>query len=290
MDDGYRLPLRRWSNSENPRSALLAVHGFNDYGQAFAPLGTYLAERGVLVYAYDQRGFGATNGRGRWPGKDRLVADLRTLADLLRKRHASLPLYLLGESMGGAVVMAATARYRIADGIILVAPAVWSRGTMNPLQRAGLWVAAHTVPWLAVSGRGIDIRPSDNLSMLRDFSADPLVIKATRIDALWGVTNIMDLAAAVAAGIPTPALLLYGENDEIIPKRAICTMLQGLDDEDPDLRLVVYREGWHMLMRDLQGDRVMADIAAWLGDQDAALPSGEESGINSPRMTSFCGS
>mgnify|MGYP001813639108 CR=1 FL=1 len=288
MDDGYRLPLRRWEGARRPLAVLLAVHGFNDYSNAFSGVGSYLASHGLLVYAYDQRGFGETRERGRWAGARRLTADLEALAVLLRTRHPSLPLYLLGESMGGAVVMTAMADGRIADGTILVAPAVWSRDTMNPLQRAALWTSAHTLPWLALTGRGIDIRPSDNLPMLRAYSADPLVIKETRVDALWGVTNLMDLAAASARSLPGPTLLLYGERDEIVPKRAVCAMLEGLGAREPSLRLVLYRDGWHMLTRDMQGDRVIADIATWLTDRHTTLPSGEETGLASARIRRFC--
>lgn len=286
MNDGYRLPLRHWGSPKSAHAVVLALHGFNDYRNAFAELGPYLADREVITYAYDQRGFGATAERGHWAGSGRMIADLRNVASLLRQRYPHLPLYLLGESMGGAVVMAAGGTG--ATGVILVAPAVWSRDTMNPVERFALWAASHTAPWLKVSGRGLHIWPSDNRNMLRAFSADPLVIKETRIDALWGVTNLMDRAAAAAGGVRPPALILYGEHDEIIPKRAFCAMVHSLPRNAPGLRLVLYAHGWHMLTRDLQGARVRADIAAWLDDTSAALPSGEETARGGSRLARLC--
>jgi alpha-beta hydrolase superfamily lysophospholipase len=288
MDDGYRLPVRRWGKERDASAVLLALHGLNDYSNAFAALGPHLAAGGVLTYAYDQRGFGTTAQRGRWAGTERMLADLRAVAASLRRRHPDLPLYLLGESMGGAVVMAAQASGLIADGAVLVAPAVWSRDTMHPIQRLALWAGAHTLPWLELTGRGLDVHPSDNLPMLRAFSADPLVIKGTRIEALWGVTDLMDLAAASAPALIGPTLILYGERDEIIPDNAFCAMLRDLPRDRQDLRLVLYRRGWHMLTRDLQGERVLADIAAWLADPNASLPSLEETGPDAPRIAEFC--
>jgi len=289
MDDGYRLPLRRWGELERPKALVLALHGFNDYANAFAKLGPYLAAHDILTYAYDQRGFGATAQRGRWGGEERMIADLRMLAGLLRKRHPEIPLYLLGESMGGAVVMAAAAENNRADGIVLVAPAVWSRDTMNPLQSLLLTVAAHTLPWLELTGRGIEIHPSDNLGMLRAFSADPLVIKGTRVDALWGVTNIMDRGMAETDKLSGPVLLLYGEHDQIIPKKAFCAMIDRIPKNGKGVRIVLYHNGWHMLTRDLQGARVMADIAAWIEDREARLPSSEEIQPGSHRLECLCG-
>jgi acylglycerol lipase len=288
MADGYCLPVRRWGNPEHPQALVLALHGFNDYSNAFANLGPYLATHGILTYSYDQRGFGNTAQRGRWAGGARMIADLQMLTRLLRERYPETPLFLLGESMGGAEIMAAAALDDRADGIVLVAPAVWSRDTMSPIQNLVLKVAVHTVPWLELTGTGIEIRPSDNLDMLHAYSADPLVIKGTRVDALWGVTNVMDRAMAQAAELLEPALLLYGEHDQIIPKDAFCTLLDRIPADNQGIRILLYRNGWHMLTRDLQGERVMEDIAAWLTDRNAPLPSGEEVQVGSHRLENFC--
>src|SRR5205823_13958889 len=133
-----------------------------------------LAWHGIATYAYGQRGFGAAPARGRWVGRWQLAEDLATASRLVRARHPGVPLYLLGESMGGAVVTVAMAGETgtprpVADGVILAAPAVWGRPTMNVFERAALWLGVHALPDLAVSGRGlIRIRPSDNFAMLRD--------------------------------------------------------------------------------------------------------------------------
>ncbi|HSO84297.1 lysophospholipase [Thiocapsa sp.] len=290
MDDGYRLPLRVWSSAERPRKVVLGLHGFNDYANAFAPLGRELAAAGITTYAVDQRGFGAAALPGRWHGSERLAADLRNLVDLLRARHPDARLYIAGESMGGAVVLTATAQGPLpVDGVILIAPAVWSRDTMPWYQRLVLDGAVRTLPWLKLTGEGIRISPSDHIEMLQAMGADPLVIKATRVDALWGITDLMDRAQAAAGRLQTPAQVLYGEQDKIIPKNAFCRFLGKLPRAEPGLTFVLYEHGWHMLPRDRQGARVRADIAAWLEDPDAPLPSGETTSPRGPRASAFCG-
>src|SRR5712671_3973249 len=131
--DGATLPLRRWLPEGRPRAVVLALHGFNDYSNAFAGAGAGWAKNGIATYAYDQRGFGAAPGRGGAPRPD-------------------------------------------VDGVILVAPAVWGRQTMNVLERVGLWLA-NLMPAVQFSPAllPVHIQPSDNLPMLRAFNADPLV-------------------------------------------------------------------------------------------------------------------
>ena len=276
MADGTRLRMRSWMPEDGePGAIVIALHGFNDYGNFFADPGDYLAARGVAAYAYDQRGFGEDPNRGLWPGVPALIDDLRDAVAAVRARHPGVPLYLLGASMGGAVAMLAMGGPEPpdVDGVILAAPAVWGRATMPFYQRWALWLGAHTVPWLKVSGRGLKITASDNRDMLLALGRDPLVIKETRIDAIYGMVNLMDAALEAGAGFPGPALILYGAKDEIIPKVPMGRILGGLSQGK---RLALYEGGYHMLLRDLQGEVVWADIAAWIADTAAPLPSGAD--------------
>lgn len=275
--DGFELPVRHWlPTAATPRAVVVALHGFNDYSNAFAGPGAWLAEQGVAVYAYDQRGFGAAPNPGLWPGETALIADLRAMLAGARARHPDLPLYAMGESMGGAVIMAAWADQPLGvDGLILVGPAVWGRIVMAPHESGSLWIAAHTLPWMRLTGEGRNIVPSDNLEMLLALGRDPLVIKETRIDAMWGLVNLMDQALAASATFDAPALILYGARDEIVPPDATLAMLERLPPAN-GRRVAIYEDGYHMLLRDLQGQTVWTDIAAWIGDRTAALPSGAD--------------
>ena len=288
--DGFRLPLRRWDAAERPRAIVLGLHGLNDYSRALDPLAESLRGRAVTTYAVDQRGFGATAQAGRWHGAERMAQDLRELVRLLRVRHPGTRVLVVGESMGGAVAMLAAAQGPLdIDGLVLIAPAVWSRDSMPWYQRLALSAAVRTVPWLKLTGEGLKISPTDNPAELRALSEDPLVIKGTRVDALWGVTELMDAARGQVLGQGQPVLLLYGEHDQIIPKNAFCRLLSELPAQPSGLRLAIYRQGWHLLPRDLQGERVRRDIAAWVLDPGAPLPSGEEKTLASQRRPGACG-
>ncbi len=290
--DGAELPLHAWLPEEGePRAVILALHGFNDYGRFFEAPGRFLAARGIASYAYDQRSFGGAPNRGIWPGVPALVDDLRTAVRLVRQRHPEAPLFLLGESMGGAVALVAAtgAEPPPVDGLILAAPAVRGRATMPWPQRAALWIAAHTAPETRVSGRGLGIRPSDNREMLVSLGQDPRVIKETRIDTLWGLVALMDAAVEAADRLDAPTLILYGDRDEIITGEPFRHFLARLSDEGRERRRVaVYDTGHHMLLRDLQAERVWTDIVAWAFDGGAPLPSGAEVSAGTCRGWNLC--
>jgi len=279
--DGAVLPVRAWWPMSGPLKAIvIALHGFNDYGRAFTEPGQYFSHRGIALVAYDQRGFGHAPGRGLWAGTDSYIADLGSVVLQVRRRQPGVPVFVLGESMGGAVAIAAltSAMPPKVEGLILSAPAVWSREMMPWYQRAVLALASATVPDLELTGSGLKIQASDNIEMLRGLGRDPLVIKSTRVDAINGLADLMDIAQYRVGKLRVPVLLLYGAKDQVIPKRPVDAILKKLASR-PHVRMVLYPEGYHLLMRDLHADQPLADIVGWIEESDGRLPSGFEKSI-----------
>jgi alpha-beta hydrolase superfamily lysophospholipase len=262
--DGEKLPLRVWG-SDHPRAVIVALHGMSDYSNAFAMPGEWWAKRGIATLAYDQRGFGQSNNGGLWAGGDALRRDLDDAVDAARQRYPGIPVFALGESMGGAVALSALASGDPpkADGVILVAPAVWSRADMPLSYRAALWMTAHTMPWLHVSGNGLKIWPSDNVPMMRALSRDPLFQHKTRADAVWGLVNLMDEArhAPGHIGAEPRMLFLYGKNDQVIPAEPTEAVIRTLGERAEVHR---YDHGYHMLLRDLDAETVWQDVVDWI--------------------------
>jgi acylglycerol lipase len=290
MADGYRLPLHRWRSGEPPDVVVLGVHGFGDYGNGFAAMASALVDAGnTTVYAYDQRGFGATERVGIWPGGDTLVDDLRALAALLRERHPGKPLYVVGESMGGAVVLRSLTEEPglDADGAVLLAPAVWGPGTMPWYQRLGLWVMLRVAPGATFSGDSVahlGIRMTDDPEVLRALREDPLVHRRARIDTLHGLGVLMGEALNHPPEFRQPTLVLYGLNDQVVPPGPVCEWFRRLAAAGSgQLRFVLYPEGYHLLTRYRQAGQTLDDIAAWLEDPGAELPSGRQAPITEAR-------
>ena len=198
-----------------------------------------------------------------------MSGDLATLVRLAADKHPGLPIYLLGHSMGASVVIATMADSDPPPvaGVILVAPAVWARSTEPFYQRIALWIGAHTMPWLELTGDSLDRMPSDNFEMLREQGRDPLVIKKTRLDTIYGLQNLMDAAYAAADNYSLKTLVLYGNKDEVIPKEPVLDAFRRFPIEPADKKqLILYENGYHMLLRDLEAENVMKDIVEWLNE------------------------
>ena len=277
VQDGGRLPMTAWLPDGEPWAVLVALHGMNDSRGSWRLAGPWWAEQGIATYAYDQRGFGQAPGRGEWAGA-LMLEDLRTVVALVRARHPHAIIAVAGESMGGAVGIAAFSSDRppAADRLILLAPAVWGWSSQAPLNRASLWVATRALGDRSVEAPEWAVRAiaaSDNWLDLIRTGRDPDAIIATRFDTLSGLVDLMETASLNLGNTRTPTLLLYGAHDQIIEAPAIRLALRRAGTP-PNLRTGWYADGWHILNRDLQAETVFRDVESFLRDPEAVLASG----------------
>jgi acylglycerol lipase len=279
LPDGARLPVRVWMppDGQTPRMVVLALHGFNDSRNAWALPAPVFARQGIAVFAPDQRGFGDAPGRATWPGAATLVDDADAMARLLRQRYPATRLFVMGESMGGAVVMdlAARASPPPVDGYVMLAPAVWGRTEQGVVLSSVLWVADHVAPGYHITARDVPVKvtASDNRDALVALVRDPLTIHSTQVSVLAGLVNLMDAAQAAAPHIAGPALVAYGAHDMLVPESAMGVAWSKLP---PGTRRAVYPNGYHLLMRDKDREAVIGDVIAWMDAPAAFLPSGAD--------------
>ncbi|MEL7109420.1 MAG: alpha/beta fold hydrolase [Pseudomonadota bacterium] len=274
--DGAELGLTIWDTDTPPAIVIVGVHGMNDYANAFHMAAPYWAERGVKTYAYDQRGFGRSFGRGEWPEEELMREDLRTVVDLVRNDHPDAVLAVVGISMGGAVTMSAFGSDNPpvgVDRVVFSGPGLRGWGSIPVVQRVALWTSVRVRPgWVVRPPRFVKIEPSDNIEMLRRLWADPLGIKTNKIEQVHGVVSVMESAHRAASALPsdTPMLLTYGAKDIVIPEKGVRRTAKRLPQH---VRTAYYPEGYHMLLRDLQAEVVFEDVLTFLRDPDAPLPS-----------------
>ena len=272
LSDGADIPARVWSAQGAPRAVLLALHGFNDSRDAWESAGPVLAAQGITVVAPDVRGFGGTAERGRWAGHARLVADLGEEVAILKREAPDTPLYVAGESMGGAIAMLFMAQPASASvaGAVLLAPAIWDLG---PGVQVPLGVVATLFPAHEVTGRELPGRivTGDNLPAMARLYYDPLTLHSIRFDTLRGLVGLMREAARAAPGVRGSILCVYGDRDEVVPPSVIGHLWQTTRGT---LRRDLMPGGYHLLLRSRTAARTEADIAAWILNPHWFLPSG----------------
>ena len=115
------------------------------------------------------------------------------------------------------------------------------------------------------------ITASDNIFELRRMGRDPALIWATRPDTLYGLVKLMDRAERDIGRVSAPTLYLYGAHDELIPKAAAFRAVSRLP---AGARTAYYADGWHILLRDYEAERIWRDVESFIDSPAAPLPSG----------------
>jgi acylglycerol lipase len=278
--DGARLGLTTWhaegDYADEPWAVIVGLHGMDDYANAFHMAGPWWAQRGVTTYAFDQRGFGRSPRRGIWAGEALMTEDLRVACALARQRHPRAIIAVAGESMGGAVAVAAFASDRPpdADRLVLLSPAVWGFSQQPLPYNALLWMASRTMPAYVAKPPSFLTRhiwASDNVPELIAMGRDRLMIWGSRFDSLYGLVALMETGWQDIDKVRAPTAYLYGAHDQIIPKAAAFSAAARLR---PPGRTAYYDGGWHLLLRDLQAMTVWRDAEAFIRNPSAPPPSG----------------
>jgi acylglycerol lipase len=154
-------PALAWRPAGNPRGIVLCLHELGLYNGVFDDLAGRLSRQGLAVYAIDLRGFGGWSEIESKDSKmdlDKTLADVKGSVEVLHKLHAGLPVFVLGEAMGGALALKAAAEFpELIAGSITACPGGEHYNT--------------TRNYLVIAGKLISTGPNHNCSYGEDLMA-----------------------------------------------------------------------------------------------------------------------
>lgn len=270
----YSVPLVIKSGTDTPRAVAITIHGFGLHKRSYDAFAQELNSRNITTYALDVRGFGdwQVNCPYRALNFERAMSDIEDTINSIKKRYPSVPLYLIGESMGGAIALAYTSRHDgQLDGIIASVPA-YSRTSALP---TAISVAAR---YLLSAGGPINMnkslvgRASSNRIVRSNWRQDKNARLYFSLSELIRFNRFMKRANRTAATISsTPILLLQGEQDRLIKPKGTALLYAQLPTKDKELALFDTEE--HLILEERRVSKnVVAKIDSWITmHQNASL-------------------
>jgi alpha-beta hydrolase superfamily lysophospholipase len=260
--DEIDVPYRLWL-APKPRGAILLLHGCCDYSGAFDDIAPKLVKRGFSCMAYDQRGFGATDSRGSWTSKERMVCDARDAIGFFRSRlDRLLPLFIIGESMGGSVAVHTAATQSGLDiaGIVLVAPGALASAIRNKLYN---WIMRSIRLFAGQSEIVIERNDASELSASAAIRllGDPMVMQSVHADLLAGVFGMGYDAVLAAKQVDVPALTIVAGRDDLLSNACVRQLHENLRG---DKMLVELKNGPHLLLHWRHGRVVLRSVRRWI--------------------------
>lgn len=269
--DGLALFSRSWLPDGDPelRGIVCIAHGLGEHADRYEHVAEELTGAGFAVVAADHRGHGHSGGlRGHTESFDDYVADLLAFARSQQgELGASLPLYLLGHSMGGLITVKA-----LQSGTDLpLAGAIIS----NPC----LGVAVQAPKVKVALAKGLSkllpkLRLDNELNtpdLCRDqavidaYEADPLVHR--KISARWytALLEAMENANERSEAVSVPTLWLLSGKDVICDTQLATSFAASLPSHSTEqLR---FPEAYHEAHNGPDKSKVLAGVVSWLDRQ-----------------------
>ncbi|WP_144156911.1 alpha/beta hydrolase [Paraburkholderia sp. BCC1885] len=264
--DGITLPLYRWPATGPRRATVALVHGLAEHAGRYAALAGRLNATGIELLAIDLRGHGRAPGRrARIDRFDDYLLDADALLGVAA--HDPAPLFLMGHSMGGAIAaLYAIERlpasgHRLA-GLILSSPA------LAPGRDVPRWMLTMSQIisriWPGFPAMKIDAALlSRDREIVKANRHDPLVHHGA-IPARTGAEILLAMARIERgrADLRMPLRVYHGTADKLTEPDG--SRAFGQHAGSPDKTLTLYEASYHETMNDLDRERVIGELLAWI--------------------------
>lgn len=254
-----KLNLMRDYPSKEPVAVAICHHGITAALKFFDKLVKELNNANILVYRYDARGHGESEGkRGYLKTIFELVEDLRVVVNLAKKENPNLPIFIIGHSMGGHTCALFGTKYpNQVKGFVLCS--------------AVLKDVAHLFGDLPLKDDPEKYYPLEEAFKAKEFdrSVTELIFKLVP-NALGEISvSIMNCFGEGVNYLNTniknfnnSVLILNGNLDFIVDQRDAINYY--MDSEVKDKSLMIYSGVGHMIWEEENGDMIPGHILNWI--------------------------
>jgi len=256
-----------WIDPTKPlRGVVICVHGLGLNAKSYNAFAKGIIPSGYMVIAFHVRGFGsyiASKG-GDKVNFQQCLNDLSTVLRIIDKDNKGLPVFLLGESMGGAITLQLTAAHpELVSGLVCSVPAS-SRYKASSID---LDVALHIVKGINKPfdiGTKIVNQATKEDVLKRDWQSDPFNRLSLAPKELLQFAQFMNQNKAAANKIKnTPVIVFQGVQDKLVKPRGTMEIYNSIASTDKDLVLIGSSE--HLIFENNICDKsVISGVVGWM--------------------------
>jgi alpha-beta hydrolase superfamily lysophospholipase len=270
-----QVPYRAWIPVERPKQILLCVHGLGFSSESYGDFGRAMARRGVAVYALDVRGFGAWMDRN----DDNLdfeacLSDIEAALHSLRKAYPSTPIFLVGESMGGAIALREASRNPdLMRGLICSVPSSDRYRKLSSELIVGVRYLKNKNKPMSLETEVVN-RATNDPTLRKEIQANPsnrmkLTPKQLKLFSDFMKGN-EDAAVLIQK---TPTLMLAGFKDKLVKPEGTIDLFNEVSSQDK--LLMVVGDGEHLLLEENQlTEQLEMLLLDWLKNESASSNRG----------------
>ncbi|HFB52320.1 MAG TPA: alpha/beta hydrolase [Anaerolineae bacterium] len=267
--DGTELFVQNWLPAETPVATLAIVHGLGEYSDRYRHVAQFFVEKQFAVYALDLRGHGRSGGqRGHIDRFGQYLEDVSALLAYARKTTPTEKTFLLGHSMGGAIVLAfALENPSAVDGVIASGPGLRTRMKVPGWKVTLGKVMSNVMPKMSIPN-GIDPAGlNHDAANVQAYISDPLV--HDKVSARWYTefTAAGERILTDAPKLAVPVLAMHGADDPIVDPSGTRDFVANAGIADK--KFIEYPAFFHEILNEPEKEKVLNDIWQWLNERIA---------------------
>lgn len=267
-------PGRVWLNPlVQQRGIVIAIHGLSLQHSSYDAFARELADSGFCTVAFDMRGFGSYRQAlgAEHLDFDGCSRDLQQVVNAIRGDNPGQPLYILGESMGGAIALQFAAQNpQLVDGLIASVPA----GKRFKQKRTAVRVAVH---YLEDKNRPFDIgtdvinQATHDPKLKQIWAGDPMTRSTLSPQELLAFQSMCNRNVECAKRIRlTPVVIFQGVSDGLVRPEATYDLFRAIACKDKSFVMVGNAE--HLIFEEgCFTPAVLKGLIAWM-ESHARVP------------------
>ena len=211
----------------------------------------------------DLRGHGRSEGiRGHFPSIEVVLDDIDRLIEQTRRRHAGLPLFLYGHSLGGILVLYYGLKRRPdVKGVIATSSGLRTALENQPAKVMAAKVLGSLAPSVTLPS-GLDVNGlSRNPDVVSAYQNDPLVHDRVSLGFGKVMLGVTKWALEHAGEFSLPLLLMHGRLDSIAFPAGSMDFAAPLEGK---CTLSLWDGGYHELHNEPEQAEILGAIVSWM--------------------------
>ena len=267
----YRSQYPHWSadQAEKAKGVVAIVHGLGEHSGRYCSVFEALTAAGYAVFAFDNQGHGRSEGqRGHITSWQDYRDNTARFLQLIREKEPTAPLFLMGHSLGGLIVLDYALRCEPSSlvgikGLVVSAPPI--QPTSGTVSRGRVMMAqllSGLFPRLSLKLKLNCGGLSRSQQVTDDTKRDPLT--HPYVTLRWGSETLSTIkwVRSHIQNLQLPTLLIHGDADPIMDYEGSCELFEQISS--PNKALKIYQGSYHEPHNDLDADTVTRDLVNWL--------------------------
>lgn len=262
------------------KGVVALVHGLGEHSGRYCKVVEALTTAGYAVFGFDNQGHGKSEGQrghiNRW--QDYRDNTQRFLQHVIRQQEPTAPLFLMGHSLGGLIVLDCILRNAQStefsdlaiQGTIVSAPPIDPvGGTVSQTRILVARLLSGLFPRLSLKMGLNECALSRDQAITSQVAEDPLI--HPYVTLRWGTETLKTIAWVKnhINQLKLPILLTHGEADPIVTPDGSRDIFQRIPTTNKTLN--IYPGSYHEPHNDLDAEIVVTDLVNWLDARLAAI-------------------